>query len=628
MSMHTIPTHNDEIAGAGAPFQSRHADGLAETVYAEIAAVGEPWQDDSVYDGSVGRTMFDTPSSEDHSITVLLPAEEIQTLPSQALVRIKSRSKTSGGDGRTYLGAVVQGPFAEPDGLRADAPIVVTTTVRGAQFLPRFHGRAQVSILGEEVDGVMQPPRLRPLPNSPVFAISEEETRQILGLEQENPIEVGYAVGFQNLPVQIPARSKNVLPRHMAVLGTTGGGKSTTVSGLIAEFSRNGIATIVIDTEGEYTEIGMPTIDPTMTRLLERMGKAPRGVENVRVRYLVNRETTAPAGTPSEPFQIRFSSFSPYAAAELMELSEAQNDRFTKAYDVAKGALQDAGIFPRPGNAEDERRLVELNEFETGYPRMTVNFLSDVVEAFYAKLNKGTKWEPSTALARNEAVRAAILRGVNSTETTHPISWNVLRARMSRLLRTNVFDNAAAHPLPFKEMLQPGQTTLIDLSDSDSTMINNLAIANLLQGIAGAQEDAYREATERGESPVPVVIIIEEAHEFLSSERVKEMPTLFEQVARLARRGRKRWLGLCFVTQLPQHLPDEVLGLVNNYVLHKITDVNVVNRLRKSIGGVDETLWKQLPSLAPGQAIVSAASMARPMLVTINPTPTRLRMVD
>ncbi len=128
--------------------------------------------------------------------------------------------------------------------------------------------------------------------------------------------------------------------------------------------------------------------------------------------------------------------------------------------------------------------------------------------------------------------------------------------------------------------------------------------------------------------PRRVVVVIEEAHEFLSSERIRQMPVLFQQVARIARRGRKRWLGLVFVTQLPQHLPDEVLGLVNNYVLHKIADANVISRLRRTIGGVDEGLWNRLPNLAPGQAVVSAASMARPLLVAIDPTPSKLRMVE
>ncbi|MCQ3977944.1 MAG: ATP-binding protein, partial [Anaerolineae bacterium] len=125
-----------------------------------------------------------------------------------------------------------------------------------------------------------------------------------------------------------------------------------------------------------------------------------------------------------------------------------------------------------------------------------------------------------------------------------------------------------------------------------------------------------------------VVIVIEEAHEFLSYGRIKQMPVLFEQVARIARRGRKRWLGLMFVTQLPQHLPDEVLGLINNYILHKIADANVISRLKRSVGGIDEGLWDRLPNLAPGQAIVSAASMTRPLLVAIDPTPCKLRMVD
>ena len=103
---------------------------------------------------------------------------------------------------------------------------------------------------------------------------------------------------------------------------------------------------------------------------------------------------------------------------------------------------------------------------------------------------------------------------------------------------------------------------------------------------------------------------------------------LFQQVARIARRGRKRWLDLCFVTQLPQHLPDEVLGLINNYVLHKIGDANVISRLKRSVGGVDEGLWQRLPNLAPRQAIVTAASLTRPLLVAIDPTPSKLRMIE
>src|SRR5947207_2063711 len=51
--------------------------------------------------GAIGATMFDLPGSEDNSVTVLLPRQQAQKAPSQALVRIISR-----GDGRRYLGIV------------------------------------------------------------------------------------------------------------------------------------------------------------------------------------------------------------------------------------------------------------------------------------------------------------------------------------------------------------------------------------------------------------------------------------------------------------------------------------------------------------------------------------------
>ena len=57
------------------------------------------------------------------------------------------------------------------------------------------------------------------------------------------------------------------------------------------------------------------------------------------------------------------------------------------------------------------------------------------------------------------------------------------------------------------------------------------------------------------------------------------MHILFEQVTKIAKRGRKRWLSLAFVTQLPGHLPRQLFGLVNGYILHKITDPQVVAAL-------------------------------------------------
>jgi hypothetical protein len=134
------------------------------------------------------------------------------------------------------------------------------------------------------------------------------------------------------------------------------------------------------------------------------------------------------------------------------------------------------------------------------------------------------------------------------------------------------------------------------------------------------QQNSHYGPVKETEDAPKVMVILEEAHEFLSAQRIKQMPTLYDQVARIARRGRKRWLGLIFVTQLPQHLPDEVLALINNYILHKISDAGVISRLKRSIGSVDESMWGKLTSLSSGQAVVAFTHMRRAMLTAIDPT--------
>jgi DNA helicase HerA-like ATPase len=584
----------------------------------DIGQAGREWHEPPEYHGSVGRTMFDLPTSEDNTVTVLLPREEIHKLPSQSLVRVHSLP-----DNRCYLGIVVKGPFAEPDGLRGDAPIMVTTTVRGGIFMPHYHGRVQVELLGEQLNDVLIPPRLRPLPNSPVFVLDPRATTSVLHLDGD--IMLGVPVGYESITAAIPSDKKFVLPRHLGILGTTGAGKSTTVSGLTAGFQQVGIATVVIDTEGEYTQIYQPTDDPTMLTALEKRGKVPHGVSNVRIYHLFGRETTCPDRPRASAFSLQFSQLSPYLVMEVLDLNDAQQLRYQKAYDITKRLLRELKIFPK--NAQEREQLLELDEMETGYPSMKIEHMYDIVCAC-ADFISGEK---SQIHFRNQDFGRAkdqIVQVLESVDLPgHPGSWRIVQGRLAQLLHLKIFDNPSSGPIHYQALTTPGQVSIIDLSDTDSPQINNLVIAELLRGLHRAQDDNYRRA-EQGELQRRVMVIIEEAHEFLSSERIKQMPVLFQQVARIARRGRKRWLGLVFVTQLPQHLPDEVLGLINNYILHKISDANVISRLKRSLGVIDDSLWQRLPNLAPGQALVAMSSFVRPLLVNIDPTPCKLRMVE
>ena len=583
--------------------------------------------------GSIGMTMFDQPGSEDGTLTVLLGQANVQAAPAQSLVRIESIH-----DQRTYLGVISAGPFAMPDSLKSDSPILLAVATRGGQYLPPYHGRVEVSLLGEQLkDGSLAPPRLRPLPHSPVYRLTEAQSAEVL--KAEGDLRLGLAVGHEHLPVCVPSSAKSVLPRHTAILGTTGAGKSTTVAGLILQAQQAGMAVIVLDVEGEYTFLHEPTDNNTMQARLAELELKPRGLpaEAMTLYHLTGRETTNPNHPRLHPFSLQFAMLSPYAAMELLGLSDAQTDRFLFAYEIAKGLMRDLGIFPErnappEAEAQQARILQNLDEFERGYPRLTLSFFLDVVGYCKSVVTKSENFTPFTPVLRDTAGQQALKARVNGKEMPgNAASWGKLHSLLWRMARLKVFygPGVRARPIDYKALLKPGQVSVIDLSDAGLSELSNIAVSDVLRGLQEAQDKAYR-AYERtgGTSPPRVLLIIEEAHEFLSTERVEKSPVLFAQLAKLAKRGRKRWLGLCFVTQLPQHLPRQVLGLVNSYVLHKLSDPTVISSLQKTIAGIDNGLWSRLPGLAPGQAVVSFPHLTRSLLVAMDPAATKLRMVD
>ena len=348
-----------------------------------------------------------------------------------------------------------------------------------------------------------------------------------------------------------------MFPRHTAVLGTTGGGKSNTVAGLVKRATDRGMAVVLLDVEGEYTRLHEPADDPRMLSLLRDRGLSPEGVPagKMTVLHLVGRDSANPDHPRRREFSLQFAQLSPYAVFEILGLSDPQQERFLKAYDIAKEVLRDLDIFPKKGNAEQERLALEVDEFERGYPRLTLPVLLDVVGACLARAEhsgggrKGAKKDddaeelavaPRSRELNTPGGAAALARRVHAANPPgNPISWRATLGRLGRLHRLRVFyeEGAGPKPMVYSDLLRPGHLSVIDLSDSGYSELNNLVIADILRGLQTAQDELCAAAEAGGPAAPRGLVVVEEAHEFLSDEKIDKMPVLFQQVARLARRG-------------------------------------------------------------------------------------------
>lgn len=596
---------------------------------------GGPYVEPENYRGSVARTMFDRPGSEDGTVTALVPEHHIGELSREAFVRIASIHPRTKQIEAEYLGVVASGPFAEPDALGAAAPTLVVAAAHGAVLTPKYHGIAQIDVFGERVEGMVIPPLKRPCPNSPVFLLEDDDVKRIIGLNiapEDKPVRLGLMDGASSLAIELPAARKSVLYKHTAILGTTGGGKSTTVSGAIMNFAEAGNAVVVFDIEGEYTTIDKATANPQMLVALKKRGLKARGATNTRLFHLAGKHPANPDHPNLRSFKVAFDEFSPYVLAEVMDLSEAQERRMTDAYDIARITMERIGIYP--SNEAEQREALEIDELQRGWPRMTVEMIIDVINLgiMYSDGDMSDFRGRANGFQGSEDELKRVFTARKPEKDSR--SWKAINKRLWRMKKAAIFASSDAECIDAREMLQPGRISIVDLSDMDAPYLRNLVIAQMLRLLQLRQDELYdaREDAIRNHGTPPALprvnIFIEEAHEFLSAQRIRQMPNLFDQVARIARRGRKRYLGLVFVTQLPSHLPDEVLGLVNNWILHKLTDTGVASRLRRLVPAVSEATWKSLPNLAPGQAVCSFTHLNRPITATMDPSPCQLRMVD
>jgi hypothetical protein len=130
---------------------------------------------------------------------------------------------------------------------------------------------------------------------------------------------------------------------------------------------------------------------------------------------------------------------------------------------------------------------MELDEFERGYPRLTLSLLMDVVGACLALADRGGKdgalgrgkklveetapsfgaFTPCNAELRTPEGLASLRKRIHSADAPgHVISWRALLGRQGRLHRLKVFDGPRTRFLNYKDLLQPGHVSIFDLSDS------------------------------------------------------------------------------------------------------------------------------------------------------------------
>ena len=468
--------------------------------------------------------------------------------------------------------------------------------------------------------GISQHPTI----NDAVHIVTEDDLREIYG--PGDPVDfvtVGHLASAESIPSLV--NINKLVTRHSAVVGTTGAGKSTTVSGLLTALSEPtrypSARIVVLDIHGEYA-------------------KALPDRSSV---FRVSTDASAERG--EKPLQIPFWALS---FGELVKLSFGDlSDEGMAAVADAIVVLKRESLESRPRDGIGPTRLTvdspvpfcihrlwfELHQREHRTIIPKPGGAPEEVECAYVLDDAGNPLQLGDAMS----VTPPLYRTVKTTGPAHervnwggdPIGMRQQLAILGSKLRDPQFaflfncgdwrpelDGTVAKDLDvlLGEWLgSPAPISILDLSDVQPAVLSDL-IGALLRILYDSLYWA-RNIPEGGRLR-PLMIVLEEAHAYLGKEHIG---TASKAVRRIAKEGRKYGVGVMIVSQRPSEIDPTILSQCGTIFAMRLA--NDIDRGQVTGAASDNLkgLFEMLPILRTGEAIVVGEAVSLPMRILVDP---------
>lgn len=205
---------------------------------------------------------------------------------------------------------------------------------------------AEATVLALRQGTSFDVPHSPPKPGDEVEVADWKLVREYLGLAPESR---GLYVGILNGKMKITLNVNRVLNHHVAVIGSTGAGKSYLVGVLCEELAELGVPVVIIDPHGEYSAMAEGSTEP----------------DSILREFDVERQSYDVVKFTPDMLPMRMEDADPEILTELMELTDAQADLFHMVW-------QEAG---RVKNLDELRWRIETSEITRRFTKSTVNAL-------------------------------------------------------------------------------------------------------------------------------------------------------------------------------------------------------------------------------------------------------------
>lgn len=441
-----------------------------------------------------------------------------------------------------------------------------------------------------------------PVLGASVYPLSDIETVATIGASGIEAEQIKLGADSRNRSVEVCANIDQVLGRHMAILGSTGQGKTHFVAAVLQQLVRLPKSRIVVfDVNGEYS--------PAFAQLGQRVKITQLGgpVGNLRIPYYaLGRHGLSRLLIPSEKAQMPTLRFAiehlPFVEADAngARLAGGQGNVLFDDCNTGNAAHANQAISSiRSGNAPRSnvwphmralsclatewyvlspgRNGIERNAFQYGHIQSMINRIRGLIEdpqfTSIVEIAGGAGLVQPLSM---DAECAALVKEIFGAPKFGPNDWSVHIVDLSRLTQDL---------MPF-------------------------VLGSLLEMFAA-------EIFKRGPGNThPTMLALEEAHHYL-----RQLPGESDggqqalAYERLAKEGRKFGLSLLISTQRPSEVSPTVLSQCGTWAVFRLNNEADQRAVASAAETAGVNVTRQLAGLGRGEAIIFGAAL---------PVPTRL----
>lgn len=459
------------------------------------------------------------------------------------------------------------------------------------------------------------------IPPTGVSPATEADIKKIFEESVDPEKRFSFSTLVSNSSIQVPVDGNRFFNKHIAVVGSTGAGKSHTISKIIQSavaakdgaYALNNSHIVIFDIHSEYktafpdanfldaNSIQLPywlLNSEELEEILLDTGERDNYNQSSVFRNLVTENKRRHNPTAKSVF---------YDSPLKFDIQEVLNALFNIKNETV--------------NAKDETRYMVKDPSYTLLPEGKTDMTHGLRMDAAQRLDKYFSDRLEFHLTKAQSITNGSYADKSLEKFFTRFESKIAQERLNFLF------GAAAHTSTLEGTLQSligygkknSNVTVIDLSGVPFEVLSITVslISRLLFEYGYHYKVLRSNAGEAVNSDAPLLLVYEEAHKYVPNSDLARFRASKLSIERIAKEGRKYGVTLLLSSQRPSEISETIFSQCSNFLSMRLTNPSDQSYVARLLPDTLGNLCDKLPSMGAGEALLIGEAVVMPSLVKI-----------